>query len=73
MLSVLLWKEYREHRLVWAAVAFVAAASLPFLPFVIARRMAKPARLAKSLTRGDNRPVLDLRPDLRRHAARRRT
>jgi hypothetical protein len=36
MLSVLLWKEYREHRIVWAALAFVAAASLLFLPFVMA-------------------------------------
>jgi ABC-type transport system involved in multi-copper enzyme maturation permease subunit len=38
MLSVLLWKEYREHRIVWAALAFVAAASLLFLPFVMAPR-----------------------------------
>jgi hypothetical protein len=37
MLSVLLWKEYREHRIVWAALAFVAAASLLFLPFVMAQ------------------------------------
>ena len=36
MLYVLLWKEYREHRIVWAALAFVAAASLLFLPFVMA-------------------------------------
>jgi ABC-type transport system involved in multi-copper enzyme maturation permease subunit len=36
MLSVLLWKEYREHRIVWAALAFVAAASLLFLPVVMA-------------------------------------
>jgi hypothetical protein len=36
MLSVLLWKEYREHRIVWAALAFVAAASLLFLPVVVA-------------------------------------
>jgi hypothetical protein len=37
MFSVLLWKEYREHRFVWAALAFVAAASLLFLPFVMAQ------------------------------------
>jgi hypothetical protein len=36
MFSVLLWKEYREHRMVWAAFAFVAAASLLFLPVVMA-------------------------------------
>ncbi|HBI46979.1 MAG TPA: hypothetical protein DDY78_29620, partial [Planctomycetales bacterium] len=28
MLSVLLWKEYREHRLVWTALAFVGAATV---------------------------------------------
>jgi ABC-2 family transporter protein len=28
MLSVLLWKEYREHRLVWTALAFLGAATV---------------------------------------------
>jgi ABC-type transport system involved in multi-copper enzyme maturation permease subunit len=28
MLSVLLWKEYREHRMVWTTLAFISAASL---------------------------------------------
>ncbi len=36
MLSVLLWKEYREQRIVWAALALVAAAALLFLPYVTA-------------------------------------
>ena len=31
MFSALLWKEYREHRMVWAALALVGAATVLFL------------------------------------------
>ena len=35
MISAILWKEYREHRMVWIALAFVGALLLVGLPFVM--------------------------------------
>ena len=36
MIAALVWKEYREQRIVWAALAFVGAATLFGLPAVMA-------------------------------------
>ena len=36
MISVLVWKEYREHRIAWAALALVGAGTLLGLPAVLA-------------------------------------
>jgi len=36
MIAAILWKEYREHRMVWAALALAGAALLVGLPFVMA-------------------------------------
>ena len=37
MIAALVWKEYREQRIAWAALAFVGAATLFGLPELLAR------------------------------------
>ena len=35
MLSVVLWKEYREHRMVWTALAIISGAAVLWLSLAL--------------------------------------
>jgi ABC-2 family transporter protein len=49
MLSVLLWKEYREHRMVWGALAFLGAAMVLSRPILLGAGLIDPRSEARQI------------------------